>query len=143
MWAGLIQDLATTLAAALNVEDPDTHAVLQPVVVTAHADAQIPEVDAVRVLRGDRTGRPLYGRPAGTLDLNLELWTTNADPADADRRLMELEEQVVLALEQLPRTGRIFTIQILGIDADGDLFRPTVGSNLRIRVTWRQGRTEE
>lgn len=143
MWADLIQDIAATLDAALNVEDPDTHTILHPVAVSAHADAQIPEVDAVRVLRGDRTGRPLYGRPAGTMDLSLEIWTTNADAAAADLRLMELEEQVVRALEQTPRDGLIFTIQILGIDADGDLFRPTVGSHLRTRVTWRQTRPEE
>lgn len=142
MWADLIQDIAATLDAALNVADPETGSVAQPVRVSAHADAEIPEVDAVRVLRGDRTGRPLYGRPAGTLDLSLEIWTTNADPAAADRRLMELEEQVVRALEQTPREGLIFTIQILGIDADGDLFRPTVGSHLRTRVTWRQTRQE-
>jgi len=143
MWADLVQNIAATLQTALNVPDPETEEVLHPVAVHAHANAEIPVVDAVRVLRGNSNGRPVYSRPAGTVDLSLEIWTTNADAAAADQRLMELELLVARALEQTPRTGLIFTLQILGIDADGDLFRPTVGSNMRLRVTWRQSRTEE
>lgn len=143
MWATLIQGIASALTTSLNVADPETGEVIQPVAVHAHANAEVPDVDTVRVLRGNSNGRPLYSRPGGTVDLSLEIWTTHDDPAVADQRLMEMELQVARALEQTPRTGLIFMIQILGIDADGDLFRPTVGSNLRLRVTWRQSRTEE
>jgi len=142
MWATLIQRMAAALNTALNVPDPVTGLVANPVLVLTHAGAEIPTVDAVRVLRGVSNGRPLYGRPAGTVDLNLEIWTTHDDAAIADQRLMALEMQVATALEGTARADLIFTIQILGIDPDGDLFRPTVGSNLRLRVTWRQSREE-
>lgn len=142
MWADLIQNIAAALDTALNVPDPETGEVAQPVAVRAHADAEIPTVDTVRVLRGNSNGRPLYSRPTGTVDLSLEIWTTHDDPSVADQRLMALEMQVASALEQTSRTGLVFMIQILGIDADGDLFRPTVGSNLRLRITWRQSREE-
>lgn len=142
MWATLTQRIAAALNAALNVPDPETQVVAKPVAVRAHADAEIPTVDTVRVLRGPSNGRPLYSRPTGTVDLSLEIWTTHDDPAVADQRLMELEMQVATALEQTSRTGLVFMIQILGIDTDGDLFRPTVGSNMRLRVTWRQSREE-
>jgi hypothetical protein len=142
MWATLIQRIAGALNAALNVPDPETEEVLHPVAVHSHANAEIPTVDTVRVLRGNTTGRPLYSRPIGTTEIGLEIWTTDDDSAVADQRLMELEEQVARALEQTQRAGLVFTIQILGIDADGDLFRPTVGSYLRLRVTWRQSREE-
>lgn len=136
MWADIIQLLREALDAALNVPDPDTGEVAQPVTVVAHADAEIPEVDTVRVLRGVRSG-PIYPRPTGTLDFNLELWTTAADPAVADQRLQALETAVVTGLLNIRRDTLILKTDILGIDPDGDLFRPTVGSNLRLRVSYR------
>lgn len=130
MWAELKEIIAETLRAALGDE----------VMVCAVADAEIPTVDAVRVLRGATSGRPVYSRPAGVQELALELWVTDDDPAAADRRLMDLEERVTVALEEVPRDSMILKIDIAGIDPDGDLFRPTVGSRMNLRVNWRQRR---
>lgn len=130
MWADLLQDLATTLRAALpGVE------------VVTHADAEVPTVDTVRVLRGATAGRPVYSRPAGDQNVNLEIWTCSEDTAAADQRLQELEEQVTTELENLPRDGPIMKVVILGIEPDGDLFRPALGSNLSLKIYWRQRRT--
>lgn len=130
MWAELLQDLATTLQSAL----PE-------VVVVTHADAEVPTADTVRVLRGAMTGRPVYSRLSGEQNINLEIWTQSDDPAEADQRLQALEEQVIAALENLPRQGLIMKTTLLGIEPDGDLFRPVVGSNLSLKVYWRQRRT--
>lgn len=130
MWADLLQDLATTLRAALpGVE------------VVTHADAEVPTGDTVRVLRGATAGRPVYSRPAGEQNVNLEIWTCSTDTAVADQRLQVLEEQVITALENLPRAALIFKVTVIGIEGDGDLFRPSVGSNLSLKVFWRQRRT--
>ena len=136
MWAKLLPEIATTLQAQLP-----------GVTVKTHTDAEVPTpdpdipgdtADTVRVLRGTSTGRPYYGRPSGQQSINLELWTTHADYAAADYRLMLLEDAVLRALEQLPRTAaHVFNLEILGIDPDGDLFRPTVGSQIRLNVYWR------
>lgn len=127
MWADLLQDLATTLRAALpGVE------------VVTHADAEVPTVDTVRVLRGTTAGRPVYSRPAGEQNVNLEIWTCSEDTAAADQRLQELEEQVTTELENLPRAALIFKVTVTGIEGDGDLFRPSVGSNMSLRVKWRK-----
>lgn len=128
MWAKLLPEIAATLKSQLPGVDIQTH-----------ADAEVPDVDTVRVLRGASAGRPYYGRPSGQQSITLEVWTTNTNYADADYRLMLLEDAVMRALEQLPRGGgRIFIVDILGIDPDGDLFRPTVGSQIRLNVHWRQ-----
>ncbi len=129
MWADLLQ----RLVEALRRELPDT-------TVVAHADAEVPAVDTVRVLRGASSGSPVYGRPAGAQDLNLELWVKDDDFEVADRRLMALEARVIKALEQPSREGWIYKIDVLGIEPDGDLFRPSLGSNLRVKVHWRQPR---
>lgn len=131
MWADLLQDMASALRFAM----PE-------VTVNTHVDAQVPDAESgdwVRVLRGASTGRPYYGRPSGVQEINLELWVTRSeDEADADRRLMALEEQTFKALAGLPRSGdRIFNIEFLGIDPDGDMFRPVVGSRIRLKVHWR------
>lgn len=130
MWAEIKQAIADTLAAELG----------GGVSVTAVADAEIPTVDAVRVLRAATSGRPVYGRPVGVQQLDVEMWVTDDDPAAADARLDELEEQVTRALEQIPRDSFILKVEITGIDPDGDLFRPTVGSRMGLRVNWRQRR---
>lgn len=68
----------------------------------------------------------------------MEVWTYDEnDYAAADRRLQELEALVAKALENLPRGGLIFKVTVIGIEGDGDLFRPSVGSNISIRVHWR------
>lgn len=128
MWADLLQDIA----AALRFAMPD-------MAIKTHADAEVPDTDLIRVLRGPSTGRPYYGRPTGVQDINLELWIASGEDAvDADRRLMALEARTFKALELVPRTeGRVFNIEILGIDPDGDLFRPVVGSQIRLKVHWR------
>lgn len=109
--------------------------------VVTHADAEVPTVDTVRVLRGTTVGRPVYSRPAGEQSINLEIWTSSTDTAAADQRLQALEEQAITGLENLPRDGPIMKVVILGIEPDGDLFRPSVGSNLSLKVYWRQRRT--
>lgn len=126
MWADLKQTLAEVLRALL----PDVD-------IAIHAIAEIPTADTVRVLRAASTGRPVYGRPAGVQELDLELWVTDDDPALADQRLMVLEERVTFALEAIPRDEMILKIEITGIDPDGDLFRPTVGSRMKLKVNWR------
>jgi hypothetical protein len=129
MWADLKQVLADVLRAAL----PE-------VIVETHADAQIPTEDTVRVLRAATSGRPVYSRPTGVQDIDLECWVTAEDPADADQRLMVLEERVTFALERIPRDEMILKIDIVGIDPDGDLFRPTVGSRMQLKINWRLSR---
>lgn len=129
MWADLLQ----RLAEALRRDLPD-------VAVVTHADAQVPTVATVRVLRGAGSGSPVYGRLSGTQDIALELWVTDDDAAQADRRLMRLETRVLEALERPSREGLIYKIDVLGIDPDGDLFRPSLGSNLRLKVHWRKPR---
>lgn len=126
MWADLKQSLADALRVAL----PE-------VVVAIHADAQIPTEDTVRVLRAATSGRPVYSRPTGVQEIDLELWVTADDPAEADQRLMVLEERVTFALERMQRDELILKIDILGIDPDGDLFRPTVGSRMKLQINWR------
>lgn len=130
MWADLKRFVAAALRDALT-----------DVAVTAHADAEIPTVDAVRVMRGATAGRPLYGRPVGEQELALEVWTTDADPAVADERLQALENRVLAALETVSRDGPILKIEALGTDPDDDLFRPTVGCRMNLRVHWRQRRS--
>jgi len=98
----------------------------------------VPTVDTVRVLRGATGGKPLYGRPAGEQELVLEIWTTHEDPTLADDRLEALESAVAVALETVPRDGTVMKIDVLSIDPDSDLFRPTVGSRMNIRVIWRK-----
>ncbi len=126
MWADLKQTLAEVLRAAL----PEVE-------IATCATAEIPTADTVRVLRAATAGRPVYSRPVGVQELDLELWVTDDDPAVADQRLMVLEERVAFALEQVPRDEMILKIDIVGIDPDGDLFRPTVGSRMNLKVNWR------
>lgn len=129
MWADLIQDLATVLKAALT-----------GVTVVTYADAEVPVVDTVRVLRGAMTGRPVYGQASGEQAVNLEVWTKNDDAAKANQQLQSLESRVIDALKNLSREGPILKATVTGIEPDGDLFRPSLGSNIRVRVNWRQRR---
>ncbi len=126
MWADLLQRLQQALSRQL----PD-------VVVVTHADAEVPDVDTVRILRGETSGKPLYGWPSGVQNLTLELWVKHSDYSIADQRLMSLEQRVDKALEQVPREGLISKIEVLGIEPDGDLFRPHVGSAFKLKVHWR------
>jgi uncharacterized ParB-like nuclease family protein len=129
MWADLLQRLQQSLAREL----PE-------VIVVTHAEAEVPEVATVRILRGETAGKPLYSWPQGVQNLTLELWVKDTDYAAADRQLMALEQRVGNALEQMPRDGLISKIDVLGIEPDGDLFRPALGSGMRLKVHWRQPR---
>ena len=126
MWATLIQSIATALRTALPT-----------VTVLTVADAVTYDTDTVVVKRASSTGRPVYSRPTGVQDLAIECWTRHDDSATADTQLQALEENVVTALESLPRNELIMSLDLISMDPDGDLFRPIVGSQLTIRIHWR------
>lgn len=126
MWATLIQ----TVAAALQTGLPG-------VVVTTCADSQIPDVDTVRVLRGSSPARPLFAQQSGSENLALECWTRHDDAAQANLQLQTLESNVLAVLRTLPRVDPILNLAITGIDPDGELFRPNLGSRISLSVVWR------
>lgn len=130
MWSVLIQ----TVSAALQIALPD-------VVIKQEADARIPDVDTVRVLRGASPARALFAQQSGSETLVLECWTRNDDPALANQQLEVLENQVIAALRTLARVDPILNLAIDGIDPDGDLFRPNLGSRIRLTINWRALRT--
>lgn len=126
MWATLIQ----IIAAGLQSDLPG-------VIVTTYADARIPDEDTVRVLRSNSPERPLFAQLSGSENLALECWTRHEDPALANQQLQALESNVIAALRNLPRVDPIVNITLTGIDPDGDLFRPNLGSRIRLSITWR------
>ncbi|MCP5197309.1 MAG: hypothetical protein H6974_11060 [Gammaproteobacteria bacterium] len=126
MWATLTE----TLVGALQADLPGVE-------VTRFADAQIPDDDTVRVLRGGSQDRPLFAQQSGHENLILECWTRHEDPALANQQLQSLENQVIAALRHLPRVDPIVNLSISGIDPDGDLFRPNLGSRIRLTIHWR------
>ena len=130
MWATLIQIVASALQSDLP-----------GVTVATYADARIPDEDTVRVLRGSSPERPLFAQLSGSESLALECWTRNEDPALANQQLQTLENNVIAALRNLPRVDPIINLSIAGIDPDGDLFRPNLGSRIRLTITWRALRT--
>lgn len=126
MWAALIQTVATTLRTALPTVNVQTY-----------SDAAIPDEDTVYVKRAGSPSRPLFAQLSGAENLILECWTRDPDPATADLKLQTLEHNVIAALRTLPRVEPIVSLTITGIDPDGDLFRPNVGSQLSITINWR------
>lgn len=126
MWATLIQIVTSALQAGLP-----------GVVVTPYADSPIPDVDTVRVLRGSSPARPLFAQQSGSETLALECWTRHADAATANQQLETLENNVIAVLRTLPRIDPILNLSITGIDPDGELFRPNLGSRMALTVTWR------
>jgi len=126
MWATLIQLVTSALQAGLP-----------GVVVTAYADSPIPDVDTVRVLRGSSPARPLFAQQSGSETLALECWTRHDDAMTANSQLETLENNVIAVLRTLPRLDPILNISITGIDPDGELFRPNLGSRMTLTVTWR------
>lgn len=126
MWVTLIE----IISAALKLALPD-------VVVVAYADAAVPTVDTVRVLRGSAPAWSIYAQQHGSDALAIECWTYDDDPAIADQKLQALEQRVIDVLRALPRTEPLLNISPMGIDPDGDLFRPSRGSRMALNVTWR------
>jgi hypothetical protein len=110
------------------------------VAVETVADAVVPDGDTVRVTRASSPPRPLYAQLSGVETLALECWTRDDDPAVASARLQDLEETAFAALRGLSRIDPITNIAITGIDPDGDLFRPAVGSRITLTISWRKPR---
>lgn len=129
MWAELLDLLVTRLRADLY-----------GVVVTAYADAVIPDVPTVRVLRASSPARPLFAQMSGAEFFAVECWVRAEDPEDANRALADLEERVLVALRAIPRIDPITTVTIAGVDPDGDLFRPNLGSRINLNISWRKPR---
>lgn len=129
MWAELLDLLAAKIRADLT-----------GVVVTAYADAVIPDVPTVRVLRASAPARPLFAQMAGTEFFAVECWVRHEDPETANRALADLEERVLTALRAIPRIDPITTVTLAGVDPDGDLFRPNLGSRINLNISWRKPR---
>lgn len=125
MWATLIQTVATALRTALPA-----------VVVETVADTPAPDVDTVYVLRGGSVEPSLFAE-RGVENLILECWSRDEVPATADLKLETLENNVVAALRGLPHTGPMISLSFTGIDPDGDIFRPNVGSRIYLTIAWR------
>jgi hypothetical protein len=126
MWATLIQTVAAALRTALPT-----------VIVLAYSDAPAPDEDTVYVKRVGSPSRSLFAQQSGTENLVLECWSRDLVPATADLKLQTLENNVIAALRTLPRVDPIVNLTITGIDPDGDLFRPNVGSQISITINWR------
>lgn len=126
MWATLIQTVAAALRTALPT-----------VIVLAYSDAPAPDEETVYVKRAGSPSRSLFAQQSGTENLVLECWSRDLVPATADLKLQTLENNVIAALRTLPRVDPIVNLTITGIDPDGDLFRPNVGSQISITINWR------
>lgn len=126
MWARVIEIITGILKSSLaGVE------------VMAYADAVVPTVDTVRVLRGSAPAWSLYAQQHGSDAIVIECWTCHDNPAIADQQLEALEERVIAALRSIPRAEPIISIHPMGTDPDGDLFRPSRGSRMSLNVNWR------
>lgn len=130
MWNTLIQTVATALQTTLTTT----------ATVRTASDAEVPDTPTVVIRRGSQPARHLFTQLSGAENLVLECWTQDDDPDAANLKLEALEDAVMDALRTLPRVDPITNIAITGIDPDGDLFRPIVGSQISITITWRQMR---
>ncbi|TVR59427.1 MAG: hypothetical protein EA420_15960 [Candidatus Competibacteraceae bacterium] len=115
-------------------------AALPGVAVATVVDAVVPDVDTVRVTRASSPARALFQQLSGVEALAVECWTRNDDPDLASAQLQALERDVLAALRGITRIDPITTIDITGIDPDGDLFRPAVGSRINLTISWRKPR---
>lgn len=130
MWAAIKAQLVAHLTEQLDGVD-----------VLPYPTAETPAVDTVMVARGPSAANDARRTGRGTDDLVIQCWTDgHANEAATDAALEALENRVLEALETLPSTApgvRNLSLSLLGIDPDGDLFRPAVGSQINLRVDWR------
>jgi hypothetical protein len=129
MWLEIMGIVATALRAELP-----------HVTVSTAVDAVVPDVDTVRVTRASSPARALFQQLSGAEALAVECWTRNDDPDLANAQLQAMENNVLAALRGIARIDPIMTVEILGLDPDGDLFRPAVGSRFTLNISWRKPR---
>ena len=82
-------------------------------------------------------------KQSGTCVLLVECWEYERDPGvydEADARLNELENAVIDSLPAFVQSqhtlNRVTNLEF-SIDPDGDLFRPSVASQITLTFTWR------
>jgi hypothetical protein len=137
MWWTLLAALRDHLAAILNlVTSPPTP---PSDIIIIGGDGLIPKTNTIILKRGPAKTNYWLETWSGINLFFIESWSYDLDdPEQAYINLMRLESRIVTALAQpITLAGYELNTRITAIDPDGDVFRPSVGSQMTVEIEWR------
>jgi len=109
--------------------------------VSLGGDAKIPNASGVIILRGPS----VYGDPRRSEESTTQVWvecweySENSDFSVGYSALAALEEKVVDAIRSFAMDGQSISgyrarAKLEGVEGDGDVFRPSIGSRLSVTI---------
>lgn len=140
MWWKIIKHLTAYLQNDYDLQS------IPALTVKSGVEGGIPDYPAIRVCRGGERGKTLRGKGKGTVIVLIDCWqgSDDQDPGVAYDLINDLEEKMTKALidwiEIAPSELKI-TMNIeddIDTDADGEMFRPTVGSTTKLKIKWNK-----
>jgi len=141
MWWLIIQHLT-----AFFNNYPDLKAV-PALTIASGVEGGIPDFPAIRVCRGGERGVGILTKGRGTVIILVDCWegSDDQDPGVAYAKINALEAKMIKAFtdwfEIAPSALKIkmaLENDDIDTDADGEMFRPTIGSTTKIKIKWNK-----
>lgn len=141
MWWKIIQHLTTHLQNDYDLQS------IPALTIASGVEDGIPDYPAIRVCRGGERGVGILTKGRGTITILVDCWqgSDDPDPGVAYALINDLEEKMIKSFtswfEIAPSELKIkmaLENDDVDTDADGEMFRPTVGSTTKIKIKWNK-----
>lgn len=140
MWWKIIKSITNHMANDYDLSSiPD-------LTIASGVEGGIPDFPAIRVCRGGEHGKSIQTKGRGTVIVLVDCWegSDDQDPGVAYELINNLENKMIQSLESwLEIAPGELKIKIsldgdIDTDADGEMFRPTVGSTTKLKIKWNK-----